>query len=453
MVTKTVSLSRRLAAFLLAWIAVTLMASFSVTHNELLMLDMDGTSVAVPSLEEQQEYNSMRNTQQQLLLLQVQSPRMLMTRRKLQHVADRSDNNNNNNHNKHQNNKDNNHRHTVNKIDMGLRHRFDKGSLSRKKDLPADFVSPTAGRTTMCAVRTKDGCAIQACPHQHQQDDNTTIPAAWNYGHGLVHRDNDIRGTTMMTSGNAKSGSGCAMSTKYKFIYIHVLKSAGMTIKAFLKRALCGGTTGAEACSHENEREVLEIVNCAAALQDHPDYFVWSFVRNPFSRLYSGYSMADSFRNDDMPEFTFQDFATRSQFGRSRMTKASNAHFLPQTDFLFEKGTACPVFDFLGRLEHLDQDLQTVLALVGSPELNDYVQAHNGTIHHESNTAYGTSKTAAELHGDLRNAYQNDPLVVQAAAKEYARDFTLLGYNPNVIPTTTMDQQQHSSSSSSSSSS
>jgi hypothetical protein len=450
----TSKLSRRLVTFLLVWIIGTLSVSFFVTHDDQELLDAGASR----SLLDEQEHgmNTISSSMDSRLQsqVQVQSPRVLV-------------------------------QHTDRKRPSRI------SSRPRKKELPADFVSPTAGRATMCAVRTQHGCIIQPCQQQQQQQQETTagarmatnggrndtIPEAdWHYGHGLVHRDNDLRGTTMMTSGQAKSGSGCAMSVKYKFIYIHVLKSAGMTIKAFLKRALCGGSTGAVTpCfqsdndtdaehDHEHEHEhdhkdeppLLEIVDCAAALQEHPDYFVWSFVRNPFARLYSGYSMADNFRHihgDDsekhMPAFSFSDFSEASQAERSHMTAASAAHFLPQTNFLFHNharttskaGTgstsSCPTFDFLGRLEHLDEDLQTVLSLVGSPELNDYVRAHNGTIHHERNTAYGSSKTTSELRGDLRNAYPSDHAAVQAAAaKEYARDFALLGYDPNVIPTT-----------------
>jgi hypothetical protein len=423
--------------------------SFFVTHDDQELLDAGASRSLLDEQEHVMDSSSISADRRQAQV-QVQSPRVLI-------------------------------QHTDRKRPLRI------SSRPKKKELPADFVSPAAGRATMCAVRTQHGCAIQPCQQQQQDTTSTrmamatssgsndTIPAAdWHYGHGLVHRDNELRGTTMMTSGQAKAGSGCAMSVKYKFIYIHVLKSAGMTIKTFLKRALCGGSTGAvtpcfqsdndkDEHEHDHERDhkdeppLLEIVNCAAALQEHPNYFVWSFVRNPFARLYSGYSMADNFRHHghgddsakDMPAFTFSDFSTASQAERGHMTAASVAHFLPQTNFLFHNharttsktGTgstsSCPTFDFLGRLEHLDEDLATVLSLVGSPELTDYVRAHNGTIHHESNTAYGSSKTSSELHGDLRNAYPSDHAAVQAAAaKEYARDFALLGYDPNVIPST-----------------
>jgi hypothetical protein len=426
--------------------------SFSVTHDDQEMLDT-GESRSLLLDEQEHEMNTSSTDTDRGLQPQVQvpSPRMLIHQpdRKIHNRVDSS---------KH-------HIQTENKW-----HYFRKrGSpLPKKNELPADFVSPAAGRATMCAVRTQHGCSVQPC--QQQQDTTTSMatasgsndtipvaPADWHYGHGLVHRDNDLRGTTMMTSGQAKVGSGCAKSVKYKFVYIHVLKSAGMTIKAFLKRALCGGSTGNVTPCFESDNDndehsehsepaepLLEIVNCAAAMQEHPDYFVWSFVRNPFSRLYSGYSMADDFRHrggrqqgheHDMPAFTFSDFGQASQTARSRMTSASNAHFLPQTNFLFSR-SSCPVFDFLGRLEHLDEDLATVLSIVGSPELTDYVRANNGTIHHERNTAYGSSKSLTELHGDLRNAYAANS-VQAAAAVEYARDFKLLGYDPNLIPTTT----------------
>ena len=94
---------------------------------------------------------------------------------------------------------------------------------------------------------------------------------------GMFHYNNTFdRGKRMTLSGTPTAGSGCAISHNYKFIYIHVLKSGGMTIKAFLKRALCNRT--ATPCPMG--RNVLEIVNCATAVSNHANYFVWSFVRD-----------------------------------------------------------------------------------------------------------------------------------------------------------------------------
>jgi Sulfotransferase family len=279
-------------------------------------------------------------------------------------------------------------------------------------------------RSTVCVSNTNhhDQCTLTPC---------TDHDTAADYGF-LHYRDATARGHRMAVSGSARAGSGCALSVKYKFLYIHVLKSGGMTIKAFLKNALCGTT--AKPCPMGDD--VLEIVDCAAAVLHHADYFVFSFVRNPFSRLYSGYSMADSMRSKGMmtrPEFTFSDFVMASTVERRRMSMTSPSHYLPQASFLFDKESHCPVVDFIGRLERFDEDLQIVLSKIASPELQAYYDAKHGDMLHESNTAYGKRKQEKDLGGSLLNAFST-PELVDAAAKEFEEDFRLLGYDPTVVP-------------------
>lgn len=229
----------------------------------------------------------------------------------------------------------------------------------------------------------------------------------------------------MVLSGRAAAGSGCALSHKYTFVYVHVLKSGGMTIKAFLKRALCGTTqmpcpTG-----------LLEIVDCAAALRQHQDYFVFSFVRNPFARLFSGYSMAIMYGKEENatfpehPQFSFEDFALEQ---KTRFkSHVSETHYAPQFVFLFDKKN-CPVFDYVGRLENFDEDLNRILTLIGSPELEHALR--NGTLQHEQSTAYGSRSLQRQ---SLAQAYSNEQ-VMRAVAWEYARDFQLFGYNATTVP-------------------
>ena len=231
----------------------------------------------------------------------------------------------------------------------------------------------------------------------------------------------------MVLSGSANSGSGCAISHQYKFMYIHVLKSGGMTVKAFLKNALCGRTE--KPCPMGDH--VLEIVNCGINVAKHRDYFIWSFVRSPFSRLYSGYSMADSMRNHRAP-YTFETFALATNQKRLFMSSTSPHHYSPQINFLFDSKN-CPVVDFIGRLEHFDADMQIVLDKIQSPELQTYFDAKHGEAMLESNTAFGKRKKEKELGGSLSKVYST-PELIQAVAKEFEQDFRLLGYDPTVVP-------------------
>ena len=182
-------------------------------------------------------------------------------------------------------------------------HHHPKTAANQINSTPPSLKNPVPA--VVCASSFPD-CKVRICsspsgktvadPSNH----SATIPLlpsflrphpSAHYGYGLVHRQD--RGLKMQIPGAAKSGSGCALSHKYQFMFVHVLKSGGTTIKGFLQRALCNGTT--KACPY------LEIVDCATAIVAHPHYFVFSFVRNPYSRMYSAYAMADAFRHHNPP--------------------------------------------------------------------------------------------------------------------------------------------------------
>ena len=295
---------------------------------------------------------------------------------------------------------------------------------SMQGQLPVNYTLHVADSATVCATKneTSGMCSIAAC-----HNDDPTIQA--HYGHGAVLRERSIRGTSTSLSGRARDGSGCAMSHKYKFIYIHVLKSGGMTVKAFLKKALCGTTQ----MPCPSGKHVLEIVDCSAALRRHPEYFVFSFVRNPYSRLYSGYSMAVMYGKDEdahfpeHPRVSFEEFALQRHIRKS-VSRLSTSHYAQQSSFLFNKAN-CPAFDFLGRLEHFDEDLMFLLQLIGSPELQYAFQ--NGTLQHEQSTAFGSRSLQRQ---DLAQVYYASDEVMQSVALEYARDFNLLGYDNTAVP-------------------
>ena len=296
-----------------------------------------------------------------------------------------------------------------------------------------DHLAPIKDKTNVCAVKNDNTCTIERC-----DPDNTSLEEI-NYRGGFIHRDDDIRGASMRVSGSAMAGSGCAMSIKYKFVYIHVLKSGGISLKGFLKNALCGTQDNATSVAFSSRApfsckagtNVLQIVDCAAAIRQRPDFFVWSFVRNPYSRFYSEYAMAAGYERNpyDEPKFSFEDFALHPH-QRRVLSRVSSSHYLPQTAFLFDR-MECPVFDYLGRLEKLNEDLETVLEFIGSPELIDYAAAMNG-VHHATGTAFGKALKSRDSSFDLRKVF-NEKLQ-QSAVTEYANDFRLLGYDERVIP-------------------
>ena len=278
------------------------------------------------------------------------------------------------------------------------------------------------------------------------------------------------RGFWIQHSRNTKSSQvqqsqplGCVISHKYQFIYIHVLKSGGMSMKAFLKEALCGSMT----LPCEAGLDMLQVGKCTDALSQYPNYFVWSFARNPYSRLYSLYAMSltmlttrgkqmetskrihennaknpkrnkrtlvDRHRQLKMMSgesgYSFENFVIHSDQRRD-YSYLHYGHYRPQSIFLFDEDE-CPLVDFIGRLEHLGQDLPFLLERLGSPELLEYARMRNWTLGHDMNTAYGKRKRDSEQKSLLE--YFNSDRIKLATMQEFESDFRLLGYEPNFVP-------------------
>ncbi|CAB9516171.1 expressed unknown protein [Seminavis robusta] len=383
------------------------------------------------------------------------------------------------------------------------------------RELPARVCVSKKDSLTDFSSKTPRKCHVDLCPPQlslpppesqeSHNNHNIIVSSPNHYGHGFVHRPDIIRNshTSMMLPGQAGSGSGCAISHKYQFIYIHVLKSGGMTLKTFLKQGLCQGSTKMPCALGQDH---LQIVGCHSAVVQYPHYFVWSFVRNPFGRMYSIYAMALDYRQRKkkdttvmLPPFSFDEFVhakgashslknkkRRQHYKRRRllggggggrfanrhgnkrefaeamwskmapssssskctarrsMTYMDAVHCQPQYYFLFNEQD-CPVFDYLGHLETFATDLKTVVDMIDSPELTQHYQQwtlnstaiNNSGLHKEKSTSFGSKQKEAQHGGSLRLAYESasgEGDLQQVVAKEYAKDFELLGYDPTVIP-------------------
>ncbi|KAL7482250.1 hypothetical protein ACHAW6_007928, partial [Cyclotella cf. meneghiniana] len=207
----------------------------------------------------------------------------------------------------------------------------------------------------------------------------------------------------METIGDKGWGSGCVVSEKYKFVYIHVLKSGGTSTKEFLRKSLCG--IDDEDCKRVDPL-ILRPSGCRAAILNYTDYFTFSFVRNPFSRMYSMYSMMDGFPLEPgqrvTDTFSFHDFVMKPD-ERGNHTTMHAGHYDQQTDFIFSNYT-CPSFDFLGRVEHYDEDMRTILKHLNATELIAYHDELGGAVR-AANT-WGANKKRS-IGGDLRKEYNS----------------------------------------------
>lgn len=138
---------------------------------------------------------------------------------------------------------------------------------------------------------------------------------------------------------------------KSKTIFIHIPKTAGVS----LAKAIYGDVT------HEGHRSLY--FNSIALNIKNEVYFSFSFVRNPFDRLYSAYKFLKKggLNHHDKLAFQthlseFKDFEDFILKGLNKKLIYQITHFIPQHEYLCDsKGNI--LVDFIGRFECLANDI------------------------------------------------------------------------------------------------
>ena len=172
-------------------------------------------------------------------------------------------------------------------------------------------------------------------------------------------------------------------------------------------------------------KDLIAIVDCGSTVARYPDYLVWSFVRNPFSRMYSAYSMAKKGQRSpgSTDDVTFAMFAANPGV-MGRKSDVSSSHWVPQAQYVFAPSCGCPAVDFLGRLEYLDTDMRSLLKVIGSPEMLDYYNKHGAK--EATDTNFG-EKLIKKQKKTLVTIYDEESAA--NTARYFATDFRLFGYD------------------------
>ena len=138
---------------------------------------------------------------------------------------------------------------------------------------------------------------------------------------------------------------------KSKTIFIHIPKTAGVS----LIKAIYGDV------SLSGHRSFY--FNSIALGVKKDEYFSFSFVRNPFDRLYSSYMYLKNggMNIHDKLAFNtyfskFNDFEDFILNGLSKKLIYQITHFIPQHEYLCDKRGSILV-DFVGRFENIDNDI------------------------------------------------------------------------------------------------
>ena len=167
------------------------------------------------------------------------------------------------------------------------------------------------------------------------------------------------------------------ISKKHKTVFVHVPKVAGQSIEQMfledlgldwahreelLLRRKKPNEQGPERLAHLVAKDYVGLGYISK--QDYNDFFTFSFVRDPYKRVFSfynflGYSRIISFR-------TFVEYVVPMKL------EHRDFFFLSQYDYLHD-GKGKLLVDFVGRLENIRKDILTVKEKCG---LNDVTLPH-----------------------------------------------------------------------------
>lgn len=216
---------------------------------------------------------------------------------------------------------------------------------------------------------------------------------------------------------------------------MHIPKVAGQSIEMlFLKdqglewssreklllRPKRPSENGPERLAHLTARQYVELGYTDQNTFD--SYFTFAFVRNPYKRLlsfykYLGYASVislDGFINKVVPE----------------MLETKDFFFLPQYDYLYEQEKL--LVDFVGKLENIEQDIQTIYSRAG---------IKNVELPHVNRSGKGQKRGLAAVIRDLSllpyfrpaNLVRKTDISLSSEQKQkvyqlYKNDFKLFGY-------------------------
>jgi hypothetical protein len=158
---------------------------------------------------------------------------------------------------------------------------------------------------------------------------------------------------------------------EYKCLFVHIPKVAGQSIEQFFMDLLQldwdkdrtvlhlqsndDPARGTEKLAHLSASEYVECGHLSR--EEYSDFFKFSFVRNPWSRILSEYRYRNYFHHLSFRDFVLNKFPKPAWGDKYR-------HVLPQYDMLYDQQGNLLV-DFVGRFETLQQDFDRVCGHLG----------------------------------------------------------------------------------------
>lgn len=197
------------------------------------------------------------------------------------------------------------------------------------------------------------------------------------------------------------------ISEKHNFIFVHVQKTAGESISMVLRDQI------------PNIKPLLNkhdfAVKGMRAIREEQwrKYYKFAFVRNPWDRLVSWYSMiVNNGPRNKLWEYVLRNSRNFEEFVKNCTEMVHDYDgdkncFFNQLDYLTdEKGNL--IVDFIGRYENLAEDFKKVCSVIGLQQLELPHERHKSKHTHYS--AYYTPQTR------------------EIVAQRYAKDIKYFGY-------------------------
>jgi hypothetical protein len=210
------------------------------------------------------------------------------------------------------------------------------------------------------------------------------------------------------------------VSVSHGFIFVHVPKTAGTSLKRYLRPFEREGDVHIEVAREAVRANFALRKHCSVAEirkqlgeERFSSMFKFSAVRNPFDRalstfLFLKFNFRDWDSSEQMDTFeTFESFATSELIGRSGPGRI----FLPQSSWLTDNDGKLAT-DALIRMESLDADMSLILKRLGLNRPLKMIPERNQSKSNRPTFGAELSKGA----------------VVDAIRERYAEDFEAFDY-------------------------
>ena len=220
----------------------------------------------------------------------------------------------------------------------------------------------------------------------------------------------------------------------YNCLFVHIPKTGGQSIEQFFMNLLHldwdkdrttlhlqrndDTTQGTEKLAHLSAAEYVDYGYVSR--QEFSEFFKFSFVRNPWSRILSEYRYRNYFHH-----LSFRDFVL------NKMPKPGwddkYRHVMPQYDMLYDQQGNLMV-DFVGRFETLQQDFDRVCEHL---EITDSLLPHRNRSDKKSRDLKRKIRNYLFMNGENQRrgvAEFYDDETRAAVAEYYRRDITTFGF-------------------------